>query len=317
MATLGEPVHQTFVCKKFTFEEIIYLYVWVILLAITVIGNVLTVYVYMQKSLRSLTSLLFVAIAISDSLTGLVTIPSYFLVYTSVEPPPYEYNANNQTLIYDYMYDVGDGNLTSSLWEANYELNTNDTTVEDNQAYFLDNILCDAFMISKYYLAKVFHTISIWHTLYLGIQRYISIRYHIKAKFLLTTRRKIIGSAVIIFLAPVLHLYHLLNNKKVDGFCAWEIEKDCSETCINLWVTLLFRHLLPCIVLTVITVLLVRRLVRNKQIVNARRVAENRRSSKNCCWSCYRVSYQRNTLWTLSFIQYNYPAFEFRGPQQL
>jgi hypothetical protein len=76
---------------------------------------------------------------------------------------------------------------------------------------------------------------------------------------------------VIFLLSPVLHIFHLSNEKAVDGQCQWELtEKGCESGCVYLWMVFLFRHCIPCITLIVFTVLFIREL--NKGEVSLRRM---------------------------------------------
>ncbi|KAL3861525.1 hypothetical protein ACJMK2_007554 [Sinanodonta woodiana] len=65
------------------FEGKIYVYLWTFLVILTALGNVLIVAVFVRKSMRTSTNLILLFIAISDSLTGLVTLPTYIHVFTS------------------------------------------------------------------------------------------------------------------------------------------------------------------------------------------------------------------------------------------
>ncbi|KAL3861548.1 hypothetical protein ACJMK2_007576 [Sinanodonta woodiana] len=65
------------------FEEKIYIYFWIFLVILTAFGNVIIVAVFVRKSMRTTTNLILLFIAISDSLTGLVTLPTYIHVFTS------------------------------------------------------------------------------------------------------------------------------------------------------------------------------------------------------------------------------------------
>ena len=62
----------TFLFPEFEFERPIQLYVKPIVVEVTLIVNVLVMYVFGQKSFRNNTTVLIIAIALSDSFTGLV-----------------------------------------------------------------------------------------------------------------------------------------------------------------------------------------------------------------------------------------------------
>ncbi|KAL3861534.1 hypothetical protein ACJMK2_007563 [Sinanodonta woodiana] len=198
------------------FEGNIYVYVWTFLVILTTFGNVIIVAVFVRKSMRTTTNLILLFIAISDSLTGFVTLPTYMHVFTS-----------------GYQGWVG---LTEG-W-------------------------CEAFMISKFYVSKVFHTVSVWLTFFLGFQRFMCVWFPLKTKSSFTTRRTLIAVAIITVCAFVIHSYHLIERKadKKEGFCRWVVEDPCVGTCIFLWMTLLLVNLLPSIILLVLTMLMIYKL---------------------------------------------------------
>ena len=157
----------------------------------------------------------------------------------------------------------------SGLYYADYTSNVTITTPSysgtpapiNAYMYLLNKLLCEAFMISKFVLSKMFHTISIWLTVFLGIQRCLSVWMPFSARAWFSKKTIFAVFVSNVCLALVLHGFHIFNDKTKDAFCSWTIEDDCADgTCIQLWVTLVFRHLIPCIVLTVTTVLMVRKL---------------------------------------------------------
>ncbi|KAK3581317.1 hypothetical protein CHS0354_016162 [Potamilus streckersoni] len=197
------------------FDENIYIYVWTFLVILTAFANMLIVAVFVRKSMRTSTNQILLFIAISDSLTGLVTLPTYIHVFTS-----------------------GKAGYVS-----------------------LSEGWCESYMISRYYLSKAFHTVSIWQTLLLGFQRFVCVWFPFKTKFWFTTRRTWIAVAVITIFAFVIHIYHLFRKKSSKtGFCQWTIEEPCVETCTFLWISLLLVHILPCVLLFVLTVLMIQKL---------------------------------------------------------
>ncbi|KAL3861529.1 hypothetical protein ACJMK2_007558 [Sinanodonta woodiana] len=198
------------------FEGKIYVSVWTFLVFLTAFGNFLIVAVFVRKSMRSTTNLILILIAISDTLTGLVTLPTYIHVFTS-------------------------GNVAWILLNEGW---------------------CEAFMISKLYIFKVLHTVSVWQKLLLAFQRCICVWFPFKTQSWFTTRRTLIAVAIITVCAFVIHSYHLNERKadKIRGFCHWNIEKPCVETCIFLGMTLLFVNILPCQLLLVLTILMIQKL---------------------------------------------------------
>ncbi|KAL3861147.1 hypothetical protein ACJMK2_007216 [Sinanodonta woodiana] len=207
-----------FVFQVYDFEEKIYAYVWTLIVILTAFGNVLIVAVFVRKSMRTTTNLILLFIAISDSLTGFVTLPTYIHVFMTVK--------------------LGWVSLTKG-W-------------------------CEAFMISKLYIFKAFHTVSVWLTLLLGFQRFICVWFPFLKKSWFGIRRTLIAVAVITTCAFVIHIYHLHRRKadNIDGYCQWVIEDSCVETCIFLWMTLLFVNIVPPLLLLVLTILIIQKLFR-------------------------------------------------------
>ncbi|KAL3861527.1 hypothetical protein ACJMK2_007556 [Sinanodonta woodiana] len=198
------------------FEENIYVYFWIFLVILTFFGNVLIVAVFVRKSMRTATNLILLFIAISDSLTGLATLPTYIHVFTKGQQ--------------------GWVGLTEG-W-------------------------CEAFMISKFYISKAFHTVSVWLTLFLGFQRFLFVWFPFETKSWMTTRRTLIAVPIITISAFLIHIYHL-NERKADtmqGFCHWIIEDSCVKTCIFLWIILLFVNILPSLLILFLTILLIQKL---------------------------------------------------------
>ena len=118
-----------------------------------------------------------------------------------------------------------------------------------------------------------------WLTTYLSIQRYISVKYPFKKKVLFTKRNNVIVCASIVLSALILHSYYLVKGKVNDGTCDYTIETPCYESCVYMLASVLLQHIIPCILLTTTTVLLVRQLYVNETSVISRR-QENRQVSK-------------------------------------
>lgn len=66
----------------FDFEVPIYGYIWPALVIFTTCCNGLVIGSFLRKRMRNATNLILVFIAVSDSLTGLVTLPATFHIYT-------------------------------------------------------------------------------------------------------------------------------------------------------------------------------------------------------------------------------------------
>ena len=213
--------HKIFLYEGFDFERPIYTFIWEILVIFTTIFNIVVLVVLLRKKMRNVIHMVLVAIAISDSMTGLVTLPTYIYTYSH--------------------YEAGGQNSRAT--------------------YVLDKHWCNAFMISKFFLSKWFHNVSIWLTLFLGAQRFVSVLFPFKTQRLFTMRNTFIFVVVIFVLSPVLHIYHVIHQKAdVEyGLCQWTLSGD-DEALVQLWATLLLMHLIPCILLVVMTSLMIYRL---------------------------------------------------------
>ena len=66
----------------FDFEVPVYGYIWPILVLITACCNILVIVGFLRQRMRNATNILLVSIAISDSLTGLVTLPATIHVFS-------------------------------------------------------------------------------------------------------------------------------------------------------------------------------------------------------------------------------------------
>ncbi|KAL3861523.1 hypothetical protein ACJMK2_007574 [Sinanodonta woodiana] len=75
-------INNTFFYQDYGFEEIMYISFWTLLVIITASANVLIIAVFVRKRLRTPNNIILLLIAISDSLTGLVTLPTYLYVFT-------------------------------------------------------------------------------------------------------------------------------------------------------------------------------------------------------------------------------------------
>ncbi|XP_045161652.2 uncharacterized protein LOC123526527 [Mercenaria mercenaria] len=288
----------------YDFERALYLYIWEILVIVTSLVNVVVISVLLRRKMRNPTNIILAAIAISDSLTGLVTLPTYIMVYQNYDPLNDDANYNGYYLdnstetesqgnAAGIQYDTLSTKSTfSGSPHTNYSSSsmiTDSTTQEALDGYTLTKSLCNGFMISKYFLSKTFHSVSIFLTLFLGIQRYVSVAFPYKSQFLFNVKRTLVCCVIIFVVSPLLHSYHLGSNKATGGLCQWEMQdKGCGGVCIYLWVAFFVRHFLPCLTLVVFSVLFIfqlrlgerslRRMDSNRSQIS-RRVEENRRIS--------------------------------------
>lgn len=265
--------------EGFHFETPLYLYVWPLLVFITVLANIIIIMILLQKKMRNTTNIALAAIAITDSLTGLVTLPTYIMVYSKFKPAEtYDYPLHEMEMEFNGSYNFV------------YNDSTNPGLSDDNvypaplSAFLMTPNLCEWFMISKFFLSQSFHTMSIWLTVYLGIQRYCYVKFPFLSLRLFTVKKTVIACVGIAILAPVLHIYHVFNRKHTDhGMCEWKREEECGVGCAYLWISLFAKQLLPCLVLVIVTVTFVAGLVRgNKTLqdtISPRRAEINRRIS--------------------------------------
>lgn len=256
-----------YIYSVFKFELPIYLYIWEILVIIVSLVNCFVVVILLNKRMRNPTSTILVALSVSDSLTGLVIVPSYIQVFM-------KYKAANP-------------------FANGIDLNNSTIGAEQNLAYIgscvLDKQLCQFFMISKYFVSPMFHTISIYLTLFLSCQRYISVGYPFKAQRIFSERNTVIMCVCIFLISPVLHIYQVLNEKTQNGLCVWLLD-DCSTGgCAYIWIIFFLRHFLPCVLLLVVTGLFIRQLMKGEE--NLKRMSSN--ASQISCRSSNnrRISY--------------------------
>ena len=70
-----------FVYKGYYFEHVSYLYIWPVIVIVTSILNALVVLVLAHRRMRNATNVILIALAITDTLTGLVMVPVFLLAY--------------------------------------------------------------------------------------------------------------------------------------------------------------------------------------------------------------------------------------------
>ncbi|KAH3818508.1 hypothetical protein DPMN_120229 [Dreissena polymorpha] len=261
--------YEDYMYEAFAFEKPIYLFIWEILVIITALVNVLVIIVLLRKKVRNPTNMILAAIAIADTLTGLVTLPTYIMVYQNFEKA---FGSEHYSDVLTNETEISAGDY----YDENINMH-NGTIYEAVDGYKLSKSLCTWFMLSKFFFSKLFHTCSIFLTLFLGIQRFVSVAYPFKKIF--TSRTVIITCVCIFILSPVIHIYHLFNEKAERGLCQWEID-DCKEDCAYLWAVFFIRHFIPIALLTVFTILFIIEL-RKTKFVGGSREQVARRDSEN------------------------------------
>ena len=207
-----------FFYSTYPFEKVVYLYVWAICIFLTTFANILVILVLTRRRMRNATNVILVAIAISDSLTGLVTLPPYIYFFSHYK-----------------------------------------TTEDGSGMVMVPGQWCEAFMLIKYFVSRSFHTVSIWLTVALAVQRLVSVYIPFKASTMFSIRRTLIMICVVLLLSPILHIYHVTNDKTSEHHeCHWKLESNCTGGgCAYLWLVALVMHFIPCILLISLSVAMV------------------------------------------------------------
>ncbi|XP_045197075.2 sex peptide receptor-like [Mercenaria mercenaria] len=268
---------------KYVFESTVYLCVWNILVIITCLMNIMVVSILLRRKMRNTTNSLLAAISVSDSMTGLVSLPTYNLIYWRYEQYDTSYN--------DYEYFDYENQTIDSYFETNIFNYDIGEVEEPITGIGMDKNLCHGFLISKHFLSPSFHTVSIFLTLYLGIQRYVCVAFPFKSKHIFSVRKIIVSFGLICALSPVLHLYNIIIRLSTEyGLCAtlYEDTSSCTGYCIYMWFNVLIGHIIPCVMLLIFTVLFIRHLqIRERNLrakgsrasLMSRRISEHRRMS--------------------------------------
>ncbi|XP_052819649.1 uncharacterized protein LOC128245506 [Mya arenaria] len=258
----------------YSFERPIYQVIWEVMVITTTLINILVIVVLLRKNMRNPTNMILTAISFSDTLTGVVTLPTYIMVYQQFEPAQMNDQRGNGDELEITTVSVSNASTQGYNIYADY-------MYESNDAYALSESLCTWFMLTKFFFSKTFHTMSIFLTLFLGFQRFVCVAYPFLSEKFFTNKSTIVTCVLIIMLSPVLHIYHVVKEKAEEGMCEWKLE-NCEGDCAFLWIVLIFRHLIPCTLLTVCTVMFVRELRKSRMVGGnrkqmARRERENRR----------------------------------------
>ncbi|XP_060565306.1 sex peptide receptor-like [Ruditapes philippinarum] len=126
------------------------------------------------------------------------------------------------------------------------------------QNEFFTRDMCNAYMISRFYISPLFHTVSVWQTVVLCIQRYMCVCHPFISGRICTFWKTFTSIVVMYCGAIVMHSYHLVDNKIGHNRCRWQTETPCKESCMYLWFCVALQHLLPCFLLvwlTIVTIL--------------------------------------------------------------
>ncbi|XP_045201323.2 sex peptide receptor-like [Mercenaria mercenaria] len=133
---------------------------------------------------------------------------------------------------------------------------------------FLSREWCNTYMILRFYVSRVFHTVSVWQTVVLCIQRYMCVCHPFISGRICTFWKTFASIIVIYCIAIVMHVYHLVNNKLGHVRCRWQTEIPCKESCMYLWFCVTLQHLLPCILLVTLTIITIEELKKAQQRVS-------------------------------------------------
>lgn len=102
--------------RAFDFERPIYLYAWVCLIIVTTLANILVMLVLRRRSMRNATNTVLIAIAGSDSLTGLVTLPVVIHAYQQYSEGALILSEEWCEALMIVKYFVSRGFHTMSIW---------------------------------------------------------------------------------------------------------------------------------------------------------------------------------------------------------
>lgn len=283
--------------SDYEFEKILYLYIFEILVIFTCLVNILVIAILLRKDMRSVTTVILSAIAISNSLSGLVTLPASITVYTSYYLSPDNF-VNSSALVLT-LGECGMVTKESEVEKVTQEPEVgyftqepegytsfyqNDAMITDYiDGFILTETAWNFFMISKLFLSESFHTVSIFLTLCLGGQMYASMEYPNKLK--LTIEQAVFCCAAIFLMSPILYIKHLIEEKEIDGSGLGGINSQLDIT--YSWVYISIRHVLPCAVLLLFSALLITRFRSGQKTLPEgsntelfQRQVENRRESK-------------------------------------
>ncbi|XP_053378724.1 uncharacterized protein LOC128548266 [Mercenaria mercenaria] len=280
----------------YSFERQMHAIIWPVLVLALLLVNVLVISVLLRKNMRNTTYMILVAIAISDTLTGLLTLPGYISVYQNIDnfistsdfivflehyliysgyeskPPDnlasnysngFEQSLKNQT--HSPMANTSEHKLSAAGQTILNSYATFLKRSESDGVLFLYQVQCRAIMLSKYFILRVMHTISIFLTVFLAIQRYISVAYPLKAERLFKKTTVLIVCVLIFILSPILHIHHIVVDMADGGVCGWKFSKDSVGDGVYIWSLFFFRHFVPCVLLITLTGLFVKNLKVNER----------------------------------------------------
>ena len=201
----------------------------------TLITNILIIAIFMRKSMRTPTSVLLIGLAIGDILAGNVILPSYIYVY--------------------------------GLHNADKELPYPMCMFYDYAGYF----------------GAIFHQTSTWITMVLGVQRYIVVAFPMQGRRFFTIKKSVFCLILVNFISMFMYSPMFFSakysmvvvNGKTMCYCDDNLDiSDKAEEFMSIMRCVL-GQLIPCTVLTLTTVLLVKKLRSEKKQMLKIRADEN------------------------------------------
>lgn len=219
-------------CHAFDYpygDTVIYGYSLPILSVVSLFLNSLAILVFMTTNCKSPTNMILVALALSDTLALCAIGPMLFIVY----------GLGNKEKILRYPFCI--------------------------------------YHDYSYYVANMFHILSIWLTTLLGFQRYSVVAFPLRGPRLWTRRNSFLGIFILFILSFVINFvpyhqktyfggafYEKATGEKYENLCVCEYVESARTigtiyTCLKLFP----GTIVPCLMLTVTTVLLISELKRD------------------------------------------------------
>lgn len=213
-------------CNPYVYKEAFVFYgiLYPIVAILTVITNVLVVGVFLKQRMKSPTTILLVGLAIGDAGVGAVTLPLH-IYYHSLQN--YQFTMEYPGCIYYHVAPV---------------------------------------------ISTILHTVSVWVTTALGVQRYLVVSHPFKGPKYCTITTSIVVLVYIYVLATAMYFpqFFYLQFREIfvdNGYGHMVYVCECRRTSVPAVyedklkiLKLSLAKLIPCIILTITTILLVKKL---------------------------------------------------------
>ena len=111
-----DEVKHIYYYHGFDFERPVFLYIWVVLIILTTLANILVMIVLRRRNMRNATNTILIAVAMSDSLTGLVTLPVTIHAYNQYEEGDLALSKQWCEAFLLIRYFINRGFHTMSIW---------------------------------------------------------------------------------------------------------------------------------------------------------------------------------------------------------